>query len=160
MERKLCSPWKPSKRMYGIMTRCIACHDMVDVWTRAWMYGQCVTGKPYFHQPSHSSCFCYFRVVLVELGLIKGFPQIVRTRIFRSIQRRFSIQVSFNSHNAYIYFSCTAHLFCVSRKHAYFTTLIVYTYCTWTLSFWEKRCAKHVNQVRLVKWHACKIQTR
>jgi hypothetical protein len=36
----------------------------------------------------------------------------------------------FNSHNTYCYFSCTAHLFCVSRKHAYFTTFTVYTYCT------------------------------
>jgi hypothetical protein len=23
----------------------------------SWTYGQCVTGKPFFHQPSHSSYF-------------------------------------------------------------------------------------------------------
>ena len=31
--------------------------DMMDVRPRARTYGQCVTGKPYFHQPSHNSCF-------------------------------------------------------------------------------------------------------
>jgi hypothetical protein len=56
--------------------RCIARRDTVDVRPRAWMYGQCVTKKPYFHQPSYNSCFPYFIVVLVELGLIEGFPQI------------------------------------------------------------------------------------
>jgi hypothetical protein len=49
------------------------CRDIVDVRSRARTYGQCVTGKPYFHQPSHSSNFLYFRVVLVALGLIDGF---------------------------------------------------------------------------------------
>jgi hypothetical protein len=44
-----------------------ACCDTVDVQPRAWMYGQYMTGKPYFFQPSHSLCFSYFRVVLVEL---------------------------------------------------------------------------------------------
>jgi hypothetical protein len=29
----------------------------VDVQSRDWTYGQSVIGKPYFHQPSHSSCF-------------------------------------------------------------------------------------------------------
>jgi hypothetical protein len=47
--------------------------DMVDVQPRARTYGQYVTGKPYFHQTSHSSCFPYFRVVLVELVLLEGF---------------------------------------------------------------------------------------
>jgi hypothetical protein len=28
------------------------------------MYDLCVTGKPYFHQLSHSSCFTYYRVGL------------------------------------------------------------------------------------------------
>jgi hypothetical protein len=46
-----------SERMYGLVTGRTARRDTVDVWPRAWMYGQCVTGKPYFHQPSHSSCF-------------------------------------------------------------------------------------------------------
>jgi hypothetical protein len=41
--------------------------DMVDVQPRARTYGQCETAKPYFHQPSYSSCFPYFRVVLVGL---------------------------------------------------------------------------------------------
>jgi hypothetical protein len=99
-------------------------------------------------------------LVLVKLWLIEGFSQIWRTRTFRSFRRCLSIQVSFNSHNAHCYFPCIARLFCVSSKHVYFITLTVYTYCTWTLSFWEKRCAEHVNQVRLVKQHACKIQTR
>jgi hypothetical protein len=56
--------------------------DMVDVRPRARTCGQCVAGKPYFRQPSHSSCFPYFIVVLVELGLIEGFLQIWRTRTF------------------------------------------------------------------------------
>jgi hypothetical protein len=61
----------------------------------------------------------------VELGLIEGFPQILRTRTFWSFQKRVSTQVSFNSHNAHCYFSCTARLFYVPSKHAYFTTLTV-----------------------------------
>jgi hypothetical protein len=104
--------------------------DAEDVRPRARKYDQCVAGKPYFHQPSHSSCFPYFRVVLVELGLIEGFSHIWKTQIFWSFRRRLSIQVSFNSHDAHYYFPCAAHLFCVSRKHVYFTILIVYTYCT------------------------------
>jgi hypothetical protein len=61
-----------------------ACRDMADVRSRAWTYGHCVAGKPYFHQTSYSSCFPCFRVVLVELGLIEGFSQIWRTQIFWS----------------------------------------------------------------------------
>jgi hypothetical protein len=53
--------------MYSIMTEHTACRDTVDVRPRAQTYGQCVKRKPYFHQPSHSSCFPYFRVVLMEL---------------------------------------------------------------------------------------------
>jgi hypothetical protein len=49
------------------LTGCTARHDGVDVRPRVQMYGQCVARKPYFHQPSHSSCFPYFRVVLMEL---------------------------------------------------------------------------------------------
>jgi hypothetical protein len=52
---------------------CTASRDVVDVRPQVRTYGQCVVGKPYFHQLSHSSCFLYFRVVLVELGLIEGF---------------------------------------------------------------------------------------
>jgi hypothetical protein len=135
----------------------------VDVRTYAPEPGRTLTvwqGNPIFTNMSHSSYFPWFRVVLVELGLIEGFPQIWKTRTFWSLRRRVSIQVSFNSHNAYCYFPCTAHLFCVPSKHEYFTTLTVCTYCTWTLSFWEKRCVEPVNQVRLVKRHACNIQTR
>ena len=65
--------------MYGIKIGRMARLDMVDVRTRARTYGQCETGKPYFHLPSHSFCFPYYRVILVELGLIEGFPQIWRT---------------------------------------------------------------------------------
>jgi hypothetical protein len=93
-----------------------ACRDTAHIRPRAQTYGQCVIGKPCFLQSSHSSCFPYFRVVLVELGLIKGFPQIWKTLIFRSIQRRLSIEVSFNSYNAHCYFPmhCTSIL-CVEK---------------------------------------------
>ena len=57
----------------------MARRDTVDVRTRARTYDQCETGKPYFHLPSHSSYFPYFRVILVKLGLIEGFSQIWRT---------------------------------------------------------------------------------
>jgi hypothetical protein len=50
------------------------CRDTADIRSRAQMYDQCAAGKPYFDQTSHSSCFPYFRVVLVELGLIERFP--------------------------------------------------------------------------------------
>ena len=89
---------------------------VVTRWTYApepRTYGQRETGKPYFDLPSHSSCFPYFRVILVQLELIEGFPQIWRTHIFRSIQKRLSIQVSFNSHNAHCYFSYAVHIYFV-----------------------------------------------
>jgi hypothetical protein len=35
---------------------------IADVWPRARTYGQCVTGKLYFHQPSH--CFCFLVIEL------------------------------------------------------------------------------------------------
>jgi hypothetical protein len=107
--------------------RCIARRDMVDVRPLARMYGQCVTGKPYFHQKSHSSRFPYFRVVLVELGLIEDFLQIWRTWIFQSIQRRFSIHVSFNSHNAHCYFPmhCTSIL-CIEKTYIFYNSHSLY----------------------------------
>jgi hypothetical protein len=100
--------------------RCTACRDTADIRSWARTYGHYVPGKPYFHQTSHSSCFPWFRVFLVELGLIKGFSQIWRTQIFQSFRRRLSTKVSFNSHNAHCYFLCTACLFYVSIKLAYF----------------------------------------
>jgi hypothetical protein len=42
---------------YGLVIGCTTLRVTVDVRTRAWTYSQCVTGKPYFHQPSHSFCF-------------------------------------------------------------------------------------------------------
>jgi hypothetical protein len=105
----------------------LAHRDTVDVQSRTQMYGQYVVGKPYFHQPSHSSCFPYFRVILVEIGLIEGFPQIWRTRIFWSIQRRFSIQVSFNSHNAHCYFlmHCT-FILCIEKTCIFYNSHSLY----------------------------------
>ena len=146
--------------MYGIKTESMARCDAVDVCTWAQTYGQCETGKPYFHLPSHSSYFPYFRFILVELGLIEGFPQIWRTQAFRNIRRRLLIQVSFNLHNAHCYFSHALHIYFIYWKTCIFYNSLFRTYCTRTLSFWEKCCAEYVNQVRLVKWHACKIQTR
>jgi hypothetical protein len=45
------------EQMYGLVTRCTAHCDLVDVRPRAWTYSQSVIGKPYFHQSSLSSCF-------------------------------------------------------------------------------------------------------
>jgi hypothetical protein len=39
------------------MTGRTAYHDTVDVRPQSRTYGQCVIGKQYFHQPSHSSSF-------------------------------------------------------------------------------------------------------
>jgi hypothetical protein len=133
------------------------CCDVVDIRPQARTYGQCVTGKPNFYQPSHSSCFPYFRVVLVELGLIKVFHRFGEPGFFGVFRDAYRSKWVLTHIMLIAIFPCTIHLFYVSRKHAYFTTLTDYTYCTWTLSFWEKRCAKHINQVRLVKWHAFKI---
>jgi hypothetical protein len=41
---------------YGLVTRRTAHSDIVDIRPRARTYSQSVTGKPYFHQPSYSSC--------------------------------------------------------------------------------------------------------
>jgi hypothetical protein len=101
--------------------------DMVDVRPQALTYDQCVTRKPYFHQLSHSSCFPYFRVILIELGLIESFPQIWRTRTFQNIQRHFSIRVNFNSHNAHCYFlmHCTSIL-CIEKTFIFHNSHSLY----------------------------------
>jgi hypothetical protein len=51
-----------------------------------WMYNpqprrsvQSVTEDFIFTKPFHSSCFLYSRVVLVEIRLIEGFPQILKS---------------------------------------------------------------------------------
>jgi hypothetical protein len=101
--------------------------DTVDVRPLVGTYGQCVTGKPYFHQTSHSSCFPYFRVVLVELGLIEDFSQIWRTQIFRSIQRRFLIHVIFNSHNAHCYFPMHyTSILCIEKTYIFYNSHSLY----------------------------------
>ena len=67
-----------------------------------------------------------YRVVLVELELIEGFPKIWGTQIIWNTWRRYTTHVSFNLHNAHYYFSCTGRLFCV-QKTCIFTTLTIYT---------------------------------
>jgi hypothetical protein len=104
-----------------------ACRDMAYVRPRARTYGQCAAGKPYFHQMSHSSCFPCFRVVLVELGLIEGFPQIWGTWIFQNFQKRLPIQVSFNSHNAYCYFPMHyTSILCIEKKCIFYNSHSLY----------------------------------
>ena len=103
----------------------MARREMVDVCTQVQTYGQCKTGKPHFHLLSHSSCFPYFGVILVELRLIESFPQIWRTEAFRSIRRRLLIQVSFNSHNAHCYFSHMLHIYFIYRENMH----IFQTHC-------------------------------
>ena len=103
---------------------------IANVRYRDWTYSRCETRKPYFHLPSQSSCSPYFRVVLVELGLIEGFSEIWRTQTFRSIQRRLLIQVSFNSHNAHCYFSHALHIYFVQQELCKFYNSLLCTYCT------------------------------
>jgi hypothetical protein len=57
MKRKWGCPWKMSKQKYGLVTECTAHRDTVGIWPWARTYGQSVIGKPYFHQPFHSSYF-------------------------------------------------------------------------------------------------------
>jgi hypothetical protein len=52
---------------YGLVTKRTSCRDMVDIRPRVRMYGQSVTGKPYFHQLSHSSCF-----LVIELSFSRN----------------------------------------------------------------------------------------
>ena len=111
----------------------------VDVWSQDRMYGsKCHSGRMVlsvrvdfiFTKPSHSSCFPYYRVILVEIRLIKGFLQIWRTWIVQNSQRHYLTQVSFNSHNACCYFSmhCTTILY--TKKTCIFATLTTYVYFT------------------------------
>jgi hypothetical protein len=67
-----------SERTYGLMIGRTARCDSADVRPPVQMYGQSVIRKPYFHQPSHSSC-----LLVIEL-----FFSINRTddRSFLSIQ--------------------------------------------------------------------------
>ena len=115
---------KTSEQTYGVKIGCTAQSVTADVQPRVQTYGQSVTGEHHFYQPSHSSYFPCSRVVLVEVGLIEGFPQIWRPWITWITQRRYSTQVSFNSHNAQCYFPCISHLFCVPRKHVYLKHLL------------------------------------
>jgi uncharacterized cysteine cluster protein YcgN (CxxCxxCC family) len=48
-------------------------------------------------------------------------------------------------------FPYTRRLFCVQRKHAYFTTLTIILVAHELWYFEEKRCAKYANKVGLVK---------
>ena len=154
--RKWSSPWKLIYRTYGIETGCTAYRDTVDVCTRAQTYGQCETEKPYFHIPSHSSYFPYFKVVLVELWLIKVFPHIWRTRafgVFRDAYRSRWVLTHIMLTTIFpVHYTSILYI----EKTCIFYNSLFCTYCTWTLSFWEKNWAEHVNQVRLVKWYACK----
>jgi hypothetical protein len=104
----------------------------------------------YFHQPSYNSYFSYPRVVWIEIGLIEGFSQIWKIRIIWNSQRRVIIQVSFNSHNAQYYFSCTTQLFCVTRKYTYLQ-LSQFILAHMNSSILRKHCAEYVNKVGLVK---------
>jgi hypothetical protein len=92
---------KTSKWTYGFETERTVQSIIADVRS------ECDMGL-YFHQPSHSSCFPCFKVILVEIRVIEGFPQIWRTWIIWNSRKHYSIQVSFNSHNAQCYFPCTA----------------------------------------------------
>jgi hypothetical protein len=108
-----------SERTYGLVTKRTA---------SSRMYGQCVTGKPYFHQPSHSSGF-----LLIELCFSKNRTD---DRSFLSIRsyeaskeitwRSFTSRVSTNSHGCFVVTFPALHVFYIDVKHAYFTTLMKY----------------------------------
>jgi hypothetical protein len=57
--------------MYGLVTERTTLRDTVEVWPRARTYGQCVTGKPYFHQLSHSSCFLILELLFLATCIDK-----------------------------------------------------------------------------------------
>jgi hypothetical protein len=70
---------KTSEWTYGLETGRMVQSIIVDKRLRARTYGpECDRGL-YFHQQSHRSYFPDSRVVLVEIGIIEGFPQIWRT---------------------------------------------------------------------------------
>jgi hypothetical protein len=72
---------KTLERTYGLETERTLRSITVDIQPRARTYGPECDRELYFHQQSHSSCFPYSRVVLVEIGLIEGFSHIWRTQI-------------------------------------------------------------------------------
>jgi hypothetical protein len=114
-------PKTPTERKFHLGSRRSSHKEcsLHSVRPRARTYIQSVIRELHFYQLSHISYFSFSRVVLIEVGLIEGFPQIWKTWISWITQRHYSTQVSFNSHNAQCYFLCTVHLFCVLRKHAY-----------------------------------------
>jgi hypothetical protein len=86
---------------------------MVNIRPRARTYGpECDKGL-YFNQPSS----------LYIKGLIEGFSHNWETRIIWNTRRHYTMQVSFNSHNAHCYVPCTARLFYVT-KLCMFATLV------------------------------------
>ena len=127
--------------------------DAVDVWPRAWTYGQSVTRKPYFHQPSHSSCF-----FVIELCFSRNrtddrfFSQCSRLWSLKGITwRSFTTRVSTNSHECFIVTFPAVHMYFICIKHAYFATLMKYILELLGTLFCKKRVSVNNIIMRLVK---------
>ena len=101
--------------------------DTMDIWPRARTYSQSVTGKPYFHQSYHSSCF-----LVIELCFDRNKTD---DRSFHSIQgygasRKYLKELYGPSEYKLTWMLVVAfpalHVYFINIKHAYFVTLMKY----------------------------------
>ena len=107
------------------------------VWYNDQTYGQSVTGKPYFHQPSYSSCF-----LILELYFDRNRTD---DKYFLSIQ---GYGASRELHGGALRPGCVRcllllFLYCISIlyiKHAYFATLTKYILKLLETLFCENMC--------------------
>jgi hypothetical protein len=61
---------KTMEQTYGLETRCTVRSITANVRPQAQKYNPECDNRLYFHQPSHSFCFPYSIVVLLEIGQI------------------------------------------------------------------------------------------
>jgi hypothetical protein len=98
------------------MTRRTARCDLADVRPRAECTAR-VAGKPYFHQPSHSSCFLV--CALVEIELMIGLFS-----VFEVMEPQENYMEELYGPGEYkltwmlcCYFSCSARILYISNMH-------------------------------------------
>ena len=114
-------------RTYGPLWRGGRMALSLDVRPLAHTYCQSVTGKPYFHQPSHSSYF-----FVIELCLVKIELMICLFSVFEVIEPYGNYMKKLYGPNEYkltwmlVVTFPALHIYFIYIKHAYFATLMKY----------------------------------
>jgi hypothetical protein len=78
------------------------------------MYGQSVTGKPYFHQLSHSSCLLVIELCFGRNRTDNRFFSVFKVMELKGITwRSFIARVSTNSQGCFVVTFPALHIFCI-----------------------------------------------